>query len=367
MRVLLGIATLTTALLLGSTAPGVARPVHDDPTWRAADVGTVQQLRGLDAVDRDVAWVSGSAGGVWRTTDGGASWQDVSPPGADGLLFRDVEATDATHAQILSIGEADASRIYRTTDGGATWQRTFTNDDPARSTTASLLARRQARRRDERPGRREVPDHRDQGLRCLVAAVDPAGMPAAVDGEFGFAASGTCLVTAGGRDVWLASGGSASRVFHSRDRGHTWTVARHHDPRSAGRRRVLPGVPQPPAGLSRSVATSPHRTTAPTPRRTPATAGAPGRTAATWAATAPASAWLSRRAPDGGRGRPQRQRPDPRRRRAPGTGSATPAFDAVQCTKDGACWASGTDRPGGPAGALTRASQRHRRRATLGS
>jgi photosystem II stability/assembly factor-like uncharacterized protein len=118
MRVLLGIATLTTSLLLGSAAPGVARPVHDDPTWRSADVGTVQQLRGLDAVDRDVAWVSGSAGGVWRTTDGGASWQDVSPPGAGGLAFRDVEATDATHAQVLAIGEADASRIYRTTDGG---------------------------------------------------------------------------------------------------------------------------------------------------------------------------------------------------------------------------------------------------------
>ena len=73
MRVLLGIATLTTALLLGSTAPGVARPVRDDPTWRAADVGTDQQLRGLDAVDRDIAWVSGGAGGVWRTTDGAAA------------------------------------------------------------------------------------------------------------------------------------------------------------------------------------------------------------------------------------------------------------------------------------------------------
>ena len=41
-----------------------------------------------------------------------------------------MEATDATHAQVLAIGEADASRIYRTTDGGATWQRTFTNEDP---------------------------------------------------------------------------------------------------------------------------------------------------------------------------------------------------------------------------------------------
>jgi hypothetical protein len=52
-------------------------------------------------------------------------------------------------------------------------------------------------------------------------------MPPAIDGEFGFAASGTCLVTSGKRDAWFASGGAASRVFHSRDGGRTWkaTVA----------------------------------------------------------------------------------------------------------------------------------------------
>ena len=42
-------------------------------------------------------------------------------------------------------------------------------------------------------------------------------------------------------------------------------------------------------------------------------------------------------------------------------------FDAVQCTKDGACWASGTDRPGRPAGALTPVFPSAPRRATLGS
>jgi hypothetical protein len=46
-------------------------------------------------------------------------------------------------------------------------------------------------------------------------------MPPAVEGEAGFAASGTCLVTSG-RDAWFGSGGGASRVFHSRDGGYTW-------------------------------------------------------------------------------------------------------------------------------------------------
>ena len=49
-------------------------------------------------------------------------------------------------------------------------------------------------------------------------------MPPALDGEFGFAASGTCLVTAGKADAWFAGGGAAARVFHSVDRGKTWSV-----------------------------------------------------------------------------------------------------------------------------------------------
>jgi photosystem II stability/assembly factor-like uncharacterized protein len=51
------------------------------------------------------------------------------------------------------------------------------------------------------------------------------GMPPAVEGEFAFAASGTCLVASGGRDAWFGSGGGASRVFHSRDGGSTRTVS----------------------------------------------------------------------------------------------------------------------------------------------
>jgi hypothetical protein len=48
-------------------------------------------------------------------------------------------------------------------------------------------------------------------------------MPPAMANEAAFAASGTCLVTSG-RDAWFASGVGASRVFHSRDGGATWTV-----------------------------------------------------------------------------------------------------------------------------------------------
>ena len=79
----------------------------------------------------------------------------------------------------------------------------------------------------------------DSGRSWHVLPTD--GMPPAVAGEFAFAASGTCLVTSGGRDAWFASGGGASRVFHSRDGGSHVEGHRRADPR--GRR---------PAACSRS-------------------------------------------------------------------------------------------------------------------
>ena len=193
--------------------------------WDHRDVDTDQQLRGLDALDRRHAWVGGSAGGVWTTSDGGRTWRDVSPPGTDGLLFRDVEATDTDTVQVLAIGEGTASRIYRTTDGGRSWTRTFTNRDPRAFYDCMAMwpgGRRGLAVSDPVGGKFRILRTTDGGASWSVA--DRSGMPRAVEGEFAFAASGTCLVTTGWRDAYLASGGGASRVFHTVNRGRTWTV-----------------------------------------------------------------------------------------------------------------------------------------------
>lgn len=197
---------------------------HQAPAWTRVDVPTDQQLRGLDAVSDRVAWVGGSAGGVWRTTDGGRTWDDVSPAGADGLLFRDVEASSARTALALSIGEGTDSRIYRTTDGGRTWVQAFVNDDErAFYDCLSMYPgdRSGLAVSDPVDGRFRIISTHDGGASWQL--VDPAGMPDAVAGEFAFAASGTCLVTSG-RDAFLATGGGAARILVSHDRGRTWTA-----------------------------------------------------------------------------------------------------------------------------------------------
>ena len=226
MRRLLGIlsaAVLATGVAAASPA-GAGQPHPHASGWTRVDAPTDQQLRGLDAVDGRIAWVGGSAGGVWRTTDGGRNWDDVSPEGADGLLFRDIEARSARTALAMSIGVGTDSRIYRTTDGGQSWEEVFVNDDEA--AFYDCLAMYPGDRfglavSDPVDGKFRIISTRDGGASWQL--VDPAGMPEAVEGEFGFAASGTCLVTSG-HDAYLASGGGAARIFVSRDRGLSWEV-----------------------------------------------------------------------------------------------------------------------------------------------
>ncbi|MFI9202116.1 WD40/YVTN/BNR-like repeat-containing protein [Streptomyces sp. NPDC053048] len=215
------------ALALAGTAPQAhaAPPRPPRLSWEAGDSGTDARFRGLAAVGRTTAWLAGTKGTVLLTRDGGRTWRDVSPPGAAGLEFRDVEAFDARHAVVLAIGEGEASRILRTDDGGTTWTETFRNTDPkAFYDCVTFFDRRHGiALGDPVDGRFRVLATGDGGRSWRV--LPAAGMPAALPGEAAFAASGQCLVSAGPRDAWIATGGATtSRVLHSADRGRTWTA-----------------------------------------------------------------------------------------------------------------------------------------------
>ncbi|MEW2527924.1 oxidoreductase [Streptomyces sp. NPDC047071] len=196
------------------------------PRWDLKPTGTDARFRGLAAVSRSTAWAAGSKGTVLRTADGGAHWRNVSPPGAAGLEFRDVEAFDGRRAVALAIGEGEASRLYRTTDGGKTWTEAFRNAEPkAFYDCMTFFDRRHGlAMSDPVDGTYRILSTADGGRSWKV--LPATGMPAAQEGESAFAASGQCLVSAGPRDVWLATGGAArARVLHSADRGLTWTAA----------------------------------------------------------------------------------------------------------------------------------------------
>lgn len=241
MRTLLGTLALALAvpLSVASTAasaqPGTQpRADADDPRdWTFADrvVDDSQSFRGLDAVGRKTAWLAGEditedggPGTVYRTTDGGTTWKDRSPEVGRDLAFRDIEAVSRKEASVLAIGEGRASRIYRTTDGGKTWKKTFQNK------TAKAFfncidfydgGKTGLGVSDPVRGKFRIIRTRDHGRSWDL--VRRKGMPAAVDGEYNFAASGTCLTIVEG-EAYMGSGGAASRIFHSDDTGRTWDV-----------------------------------------------------------------------------------------------------------------------------------------------
>ncbi|MFI5930971.1 WD40/YVTN/BNR-like repeat-containing protein [Actinoplanes sp. NPDC051494] len=212
-----GLVTLAAASGFTSAAPM--------PSWRLSDTGVTARLRGLAPVSDKVAWVAGSAGTILRTVDGARSWQRVDPPGTADLQFRDIEAFDAEHAVALTIGEGEQSRLYATADGGRSWKETFRNTDPAAFyDCVTFLDRRHGLAlSDPVDGRFRILATSDGGRSW---AVQPSGrMPAALSGEFAFAASGTCLVSTPGHAWFATGGGERARVFSTSDGGRSWRVA----------------------------------------------------------------------------------------------------------------------------------------------
>jgi len=199
--------------------------LYGRPAWTAQQAGTGADFRGLSVVSDRVAWASGTKGTFARTTDGGLSWRSGSVPGAESLDFRDVDAFDENTAYLLSIGNGEASRIYKTTDGGRSWKLQFTNSEPKAFFDAMAFwdARSGIAFSDPVDGRFIVITTDDGG--STWRRVPAESLPPAIDGEGGFAASGSSIAVEGTSNVWFATGGAAARVFHSSDRGKTWSVA----------------------------------------------------------------------------------------------------------------------------------------------
>jgi len=98
--------------------------------WQIQDSHSTASFRGVHNVGNGIVWVSGTEGTVLRTTDDGQTWQRcTTPPNAEKLDFRGIQAFDQNTAIVMSSGKGDLSRLYKTTDGCKTWKLLFTNPD----------------------------------------------------------------------------------------------------------------------------------------------------------------------------------------------------------------------------------------------
>ena len=197
---------------------------------------TEESLRGISVVSPTMAWASGTHGTYLRTTDRGSSWEVGKVPGAEALDFRDVQAFSSDLAYLLAAGPGEQSRIYKTTDAGKNWTLQFTNREPKGFFDCMAFW-------DDDHGI-AVGDPVDGKFQLIKTdngkdwkAIPAAKLPAAVEGEGAYAASGTCIAVQGKQNVWFVTGGSAARVFRSQDAGESWSVAETpivHGPASAG-------------------------------------------------------------------------------------------------------------------------------------
>ncbi|MEO8096128.1 MAG: YCF48-related protein [Acidobacteriota bacterium] len=201
----------------------LAASVAAAQSWDIQVSGTTASLRGVSAVNARVAWASGAKGTILRTGDGGATWQNVSPPAAVDMDFRDIEAVSEQVAIAMSAGPGRVSRLYKTVDSGANWMLLKSNQElegfwDAIATWDDMHGILMG---DPVDGRFTVLTTSD-GLNWR----EQIG-PKAEKGEAAFAASGTALVVGGTREAWFATGGTGGgRVFHSEDAGKTWMVVR---------------------------------------------------------------------------------------------------------------------------------------------
>lgn len=189
-------------------------------------------FRGLSVVDKNVVWASGSEGTVIRTLDGGKSFESLNISAAQDLDFRDIAAFNDKVAVAISAG--NPAKAFRTEDGGKTWKLVYEKshdkiffDSMAfwnRGDTGIAFS-------DPIDGKLFLIQTTDGG-QTWTAAKD-AERPDALDGEAGFAASGTCLTVHGDQHVWIGLGGatggdegkSKARVAMSHDGGATWQHA----------------------------------------------------------------------------------------------------------------------------------------------
>ena len=200
------------------------------PAWTPQTSGVTARLRGVSAVSERVAWASGSGNTILRTEDGGGAWTKLPNPAAavpaDRLDFRDIDAVSATTAYVLSIGNGTASRIYKTTDAGQTWTLQFANADPDAFFDAMAFwdADHGIAVSDSVKGAFVIIITEDGGKSWN--RVPAERLPAALDNEGAFAASGTNVTVLGTSHAWFGTGAAArARVLHTADRGKTWTIA----------------------------------------------------------------------------------------------------------------------------------------------
>ena len=207
-----------------STSTATLAPAQADNVWQSFETGTQASLRGLAAVNKQVAWACGSKATIVQTMDGGTSWLRHSIRHLVEVEIRSIHAWDSDKAIVATAGQP--ALIMKTIDRGVTWTTTYENKSPQAFFDGMKF-------HNERSGI-AFSDPVDGGLLIVRTedggdswlAVEPSAIPKMDANETGFAASNSSLHTFGTQLAWIGLGGGSdgpSRIFRSQDGGAKWS------------------------------------------------------------------------------------------------------------------------------------------------
>ncbi len=102
----------------------VLRTTNGGQSWEGTTIRGAYQLESIHFANKDIGYTSGLgelAGGViYKSTDGGRTWFDITPNGSNTNLWGNFFITPNI-GLVIGGGCNDFQHFYRTTDGGLTW------------------------------------------------------------------------------------------------------------------------------------------------------------------------------------------------------------------------------------------------------
>jgi photosystem II stability/assembly factor-like uncharacterized protein len=221
--------------LWAATGDSIVHLDEDDGAWEASTSlpGTGAQCLAADASDPDTCFAGLRGGGVRRTRDGGATWEDCGLPQPDVFSLAVSAADGAVYAG------CEPSALYRSDDGGDTWRELTTLLDLPSQPTWSF---------PPRPWTSHVrwiaPSPHDGDL--LLVGIELGGLMRSTDGGETWedhrpgaqpdvhslawhpTAAGHAYEAGSGGSAWSDDAGETWRpADDGRDRHYTWSVAPH--------------------------------------------------------------------------------------------------------------------------------------------